>query len=174
MKNVGKRSSTLILLNLKTYSWTTISMPKFLFLDCLSSLTEIQTQVMTTMRGTPRYLAPEWLSSVITEKVDVYSFGIVFLEILCGRKNFDISEAEESRHLLHVFQRCWEKEMLIHIVKIYKKMVQRSWRWWKSLHGVYRPILREDLQYHQLLSVKKEEWMLKRTWTTTTPKSYFT
>ncbi|KAJ0492795.1 putative protein kinase RLK-Pelle-SD-2b family [Helianthus annuus] len=52
-----------------------------------------QSQVMTTMRGTPGYLAPEWwLSSVITEKVDVYSFGIVLLEILCGRKNFDRSQ----------------------------------------------------------------------------------
>ncbi|MFS8000982.1 putative protein kinase RLK-Pelle-SD-2b family [Helianthus anomalus] len=70
-----------------------------------------QSQVMTTMRGTPGYLAPEWLSSVITEKVDVYSFGIVLLEILCGRKNFDRSQPEEeSWHLLHVFQKCWEQE----------------------------------------------------------------
>ncbi|KAJ0674659.1 putative protein kinase RLK-Pelle-SD-2b family [Helianthus annuus] len=58
-----------------------------------------QTQVMTTMRGTPGYLAPEWLSSVITEKVDVYSFGIVLLEMLCGRKKFDESQPEESWHL---------------------------------------------------------------------------
>ncbi|XP_039154996.1 G-type lectin S-receptor-like serine/threonine-protein kinase SD2-5 [Eucalyptus grandis] len=50
-----------------------------------------QSQVMTTMRGTPGYLAPEWLSSIITEKVDVYSFGIVMLEVLCGRKNVDRS-----------------------------------------------------------------------------------
>ncbi|KAG5597331.1 hypothetical protein H5410_038563 [Solanum commersonii] len=37
-------------------------------------------KVVTRMRGTPRYLAPEWLRSVITEKVDVYAFGIVLLE----------------------------------------------------------------------------------------------
>ncbi|MFS7929330.1 putative protein kinase RLK-Pelle-SD-2b family [Helianthus anomalus] len=55
---------------------------------------------MTTMRGTPGYMAPEWLSSVITEKVDVYSFGIVLLEILCGRRNIDRSRPEESWHLL--------------------------------------------------------------------------
>ncbi|GKV52691.1 hypothetical protein SLEP1_g59262, partial [Rubroshorea leprosula] len=36
-----------------------------------------QSQIVTTMRGTPGYMAPEWLNSVITEKVDVYSFGIV-------------------------------------------------------------------------------------------------
>ncbi|XP_027061915.1 G-type lectin S-receptor-like serine/threonine-protein kinase SD2-5 [Coffea arabica] len=41
-----------------------------------------QSQVVTTMRGTPGYLAPEWLSAVITEKVDVYSFGAVVVSFL--------------------------------------------------------------------------------------------
>ncbi|THG12924.1 hypothetical protein TEA_014547 [Camellia sinensis var. sinensis] len=41
-----------------------------------------QSQVVTMMRGTPGYLAPEWLSSIITKKVDVYSFGVVVLEML--------------------------------------------------------------------------------------------
>ncbi|KAL3715140.1 hypothetical protein ACJRO7_006952 [Eucalyptus globulus] len=50
-----------------------------------------QSQAMTTMRGTPGYLALEWLSATITEKVDVYSFGVVVLEIICGRKVFDSS-----------------------------------------------------------------------------------
>ncbi|XP_010657072.1 G-type lectin S-receptor-like serine/threonine-protein kinase SD2-5 [Vitis vinifera] len=64
-----------------------------------------QSQVVTTMRGTPGYLAPEWLSSVITEKVDVYSFGVVLLEILCGRRNVDRSQPEEDLHLLGIFRR---------------------------------------------------------------------
>ena len=38
-----------------------------------------QSQVVTIMRGTSGYLAPEWLSAVITEKVDVYSFGVMVL-----------------------------------------------------------------------------------------------
>ncbi|PWA90197.1 Apple-like protein [Artemisia annua] len=80
-----------------------------------------QKQVMTTMRGTPGYLAPEWLSSVITEKVDVYSFGIVLLEILCGRKNFDISQPEEKRHLLGMFQKCWEQGTLLDMVDGYSE-----------------------------------------------------
>ena len=45
-------------------------------------------RVLTTMRGTVGYLAPEWLSGVaITTKVDVYSYGMVLLEIISGRRN---------------------------------------------------------------------------------------
>ncbi|KAJ9554554.1 hypothetical protein OSB04_018599 [Centaurea solstitialis] len=91
----------------------------------LSKLVDInETQVMTIMRGTPGYLAPEWLSSVITEKVDVYSFGIVLLEILCGRKIFDISQPEENRHLLSVFQKHWEQEKLLDIIDKYSEDMQ--------------------------------------------------
>uniref|UniRef100_A0ACD5ZE74 Uncharacterized protein n=1 Tax=Avena sativa TaxID=4498 RepID=A0ACD5ZE74_AVESA len=45
-------------------------------------------RVLTTMRGTVGYLAPEWLTGVaITPKVDVYSYGMVLLEIISGRRN---------------------------------------------------------------------------------------
>lgn len=44
--------------------------------------------LFTTMRGTRGYLAPEWLtSSAISDKTDVYSFGMVLLELVSGRKN---------------------------------------------------------------------------------------
>ncbi|KAF5935667.1 hypothetical protein HYC85_026796 [Camellia sinensis] len=75
-----------------------------------------QSQVVTTLRGTPGYLAPEWLNSIITEKVDVYSFGVVVLEMLCGRKNLDWSQPEEDMHLLSLFKRKAEEERLNDIV----------------------------------------------------------
>ena len=78
-----------------------------------------QSQVVTTMRGTPGYLAPEWLSAVITEKVDVYSFGVVVLEILCGRKNIDRSRPEEDMHLLSIFKRKAQEEQLLDMVDKY-------------------------------------------------------
>ncbi|KAK7282745.1 hypothetical protein RIF29_11767 [Crotalaria pallida] len=47
-----------------------------------------QSGLFTTMRGTRGYLAPEWLTNAaISEKTDVYSFGMVLLELVSGRKN---------------------------------------------------------------------------------------
>ncbi|XP_065850891.1 G-type lectin S-receptor-like serine/threonine-protein kinase SD2-5 [Euphorbia lathyris] len=75
-----------------------------------------ESKVVTAMRGTPGYLAPEWLSSIITEKVDVYSFGVVVLEMLCGRRNVDHSEPEERMHLLSMFERKAEEDRVIDLV----------------------------------------------------------
>ncbi|CAD6218979.1 unnamed protein product [Miscanthus lutarioriparius] len=47
-----------------------------------------QSALFTTMRGTRGYLAPEWLSNAaISDRADVYSFGMVLLELIHGRKN---------------------------------------------------------------------------------------
>jgi hypothetical protein len=51
--------------------------------------------VLTTMRGTMGYLAPEWFSGLpITSKIDVYSFGIMLFELISGRRNTTSSESE--------------------------------------------------------------------------------
>ncbi|XP_047320298.1 G-type lectin S-receptor-like serine/threonine-protein kinase SD2-5 [Impatiens glandulifera] len=76
-----------------------------------------QSKVVTNMKGTPGYMAPEWLSSIITEKVDVYSFGVMVLELLCGRKNVDLLQAdEEDMYLLSVFKRKAEIGRLLDLV----------------------------------------------------------
>ena len=47
-----------------------------------------QSKTFTKMRGTRGYIAPEWLTnSAISDKTDVYSYGMVLLEIVGGRKN---------------------------------------------------------------------------------------
>ncbi|CAI9777590.1 unnamed protein product [Fraxinus pennsylvanica] len=51
-----------------------------------------QTNTYTGIRGTRGYVAPEWHRKLpVTVKADVYSFGIVLLEIICGRKSVDSS-----------------------------------------------------------------------------------
>ncbi|XP_006650869.2 G-type lectin S-receptor-like serine/threonine-protein kinase At1g34300 [Oryza brachyantha] len=50
-------------------------------------------RTLTSVRGTRGYLAPEWLANLpITAKSDVYSYGMVLLELVSGHRNFDVSE----------------------------------------------------------------------------------
>ena len=51
-----------------------------------------QTRTMTRVRGTRGYLAPEWNKNTpISVKADVYSYGIVLLEIICCRRNLEVN-----------------------------------------------------------------------------------
>ncbi|KAK8941925.1 G-type lectin S-receptor-like serine/threonine-protein kinase [Platanthera guangdongensis] len=53
-----------------------------------------QSGFFTTMRGTRGYLAPEWLTnSAISDRTDVYSYGMVLLEIIRGRKNRSVGSS---------------------------------------------------------------------------------
>ncbi|XP_042505693.1 G-type lectin S-receptor-like serine/threonine-protein kinase At2g19130 [Macadamia integrifolia] len=48
-------------------------------------------RVLTIMRGTIGYLAPEWISgAAITAKADVYSYGMMLFELISGRRNSDL------------------------------------------------------------------------------------
>ncbi|KAF8043186.1 hypothetical protein BT93_A1507 [Corymbia citriodora subsp. variegata] len=50
-------------------------------------------RVLTTIRGTRGYLAPEWISGVaITAKADVYSYGMMLFEFVSGRRNSELLE----------------------------------------------------------------------------------
>ncbi|KAK8467546.1 hypothetical protein PHAVU_007G077300 [Phaseolus vulgaris] len=53
--------------------------------------------VVTMVRGTRGYLAPEWVGNrPITVKADVYSYGMLLLEIIGGRRNLDMSFGPED------------------------------------------------------------------------------
>ncbi|PIN24333.1 Serine/threonine protein kinase [Handroanthus impetiginosus] len=52
-----------------------------------------ESRVVTNIRGTRGYLAPEWLlENGVSEKCDVYSYGMVLLEIIGGRRNIRVLE----------------------------------------------------------------------------------
>ncbi|KAJ0252496.1 Bulb-type lectin domain-containing protein [Hirschfeldia incana] len=67
-------------------------------------LSQEESSLFTTMRGTRGYLAPEWITNTaISEKADVYSYGMVLLELVSGRKNCSFrsrsnSAAAEENH----------------------------------------------------------------------------
>lgn len=60
-----------------------------------------QTRTFTGVRGTRGYMAPEWNKNMpISVKTDVYSYGIVLLEILCCRRNMEINVSQPEEILL--------------------------------------------------------------------------
>ncbi|KAI5055491.1 hypothetical protein GOP47_0029012 [Adiantum capillus-veneris] len=59
-----------------------------------------ETHVMTTMRATPGYLALEWLKEgTINVKCDVFSFGMILMELVSSRKNLNICKTEAPFYL---------------------------------------------------------------------------
>lgn len=62
---------------------------------------EENTHISTRIAGTYGYMAPEYaMHGYLTDKADVYSFGIVALEILHGSNNTILRQKEEAFHLL--------------------------------------------------------------------------
>ena len=56
-----------------------------------------ESQVVSTIRGTRGYLAPEWLlEQGVSDKTDIYSYGMVLFEIIGGRKNVCLVEDEKD------------------------------------------------------------------------------
>ncbi|MCO5569606.1 hypothetical protein L7F22_023322 [Adiantum nelumboides] len=58
-----------------------------------------ESQVVTLARGTPGYMAPEFWrggESRLSTKFDVYSYGMVLLELISGRRNFAYDAAMGS------------------------------------------------------------------------------
>ncbi|BAH92518.1 Os04g0202350 [Oryza sativa Japonica Group] len=77
-----------------------------------------QTQTNTGIRGTRGYVAPEWFKNIgITSKVDVYSFGVILLELVCCRKNVELEVADEEQTILTYWAndcyRCGRIDLLV-------------------------------------------------------------
>ncbi|KAL1542098.1 G-type lectin S-receptor-like serine/threonine-protein kinase LECRK3 [Salvia divinorum] len=71
-------------------------------------LKQDQTNTYTGIRGTKGYVAPEWYQKqAITVKADVYSFGVMLLEIICCRKCVDYSRSEDEAILEEWVYDCY-------------------------------------------------------------------
>nr|XP_043635132.1 cold-responsive protein kinase 1-like [Erigeron canadensis] len=73
--------------------------------------TEDQTHISTKLAGTLGYMAPEYaINGHLTEKVDTYSFGVVALEVISGRKCTDVNfSGPDTDHLLEHAWQLYEK-----------------------------------------------------------------
>jgi serine/threonine protein kinase len=106
-----------------------------------------QSYGMTTMRGTRGYMAPEWLKDVpITEKSDVFSFGIVLLELVSGRRNFDLSLGEGEKRFLPAWAfSLLEKNGRNTLLEIVDKSLQLS----QTSNSMHEEQEEEELQLQQ-------------------------
>lgn len=74
-----------------------------------------QTHTLTNIRGTKGYVATEWFrNSPITSKVDVYSYGVVLLEIVCCKKAVDL---EDNVILIDWAYDCFRQRRLKDLIK---------------------------------------------------------
>jgi tRNA A-37 threonylcarbamoyl transferase component Bud32 len=76
-----------------------------------------QTRTLTGIRGTKGYVAPEWFRNIaVTIKVDVYSFGVMLLEIICCRRCVEI-EMERAAILIEWAYECYSKGKVERLVE---------------------------------------------------------
>ncbi|KAI3896657.1 hypothetical protein MKW92_021746 [Papaver armeniacum] len=77
-----------------------------------------QTQASTNrIVGTYGYMAPEYIMhGEFSVKSDVFSFGVLVLEILCGQRNSSFHKSDIARDLLSYAWRHWNNESAIEIL----------------------------------------------------------
>ncbi|XP_015954061.1 cold-responsive protein kinase 1 [Arachis duranensis] len=77
------------------------------------------THVSTRVAGTIGYLAPEYaIRGQLTRKADIYSFGVLIVEIISGRSNTNTLLPKGNQYILETTWELYERRELIELVDI--------------------------------------------------------
>jgi len=75
-----------------------------------------RTHISTNVMGTQGYAAPEYIATGrLTAKADVYSYGVLLLELITGRRAMDRSKVGIEQNLVE-----WAKPLLGNKRKIFR------------------------------------------------------
>ncbi|XP_047329327.1 cold-responsive protein kinase 1 [Impatiens glandulifera] len=75
------------------------------------------THVSTRVAGTLGYLAPEYaIRGQLTRRADTYSFGVLIVEIVCGRNNTNTRLPFGEQYLLEMAWNLYERNELVTVV----------------------------------------------------------
>ncbi|KAK4591672.1 hypothetical protein RGQ29_016203 [Quercus rubra] len=91
-----------------------------------------QTRTLTGIRGTKGYVAPEWFRNTpVSIKVDVYSFGVMLLEIICCRRCV-VVEMERAAILIDWAYECYSRGKVERLVESDEEAIS-DMKWVKKL-----------------------------------------
>ncbi|KAL3525048.1 hypothetical protein ACH5RR_013420 [Cinchona calisaya] len=91
--------------------------PKICDFGLARLMPEDRSHLSTKFAGTLGYTAPEYaLHGHLSEKVDTYSFGIVVLEIISGRRSNDMAVEPVSEYLLEKAWKLYEADTHLKLV----------------------------------------------------------
>ncbi|CAJ2649867.1 unnamed protein product [Trifolium pratense] len=78
---------------------------------------EDQAYLSTQFAGTLGYTAPEYaIRGELSEKADIYSFGVLVLEVISCRKNTDLTLPSDMQYLPEYAWKLYEKSMVMDLI----------------------------------------------------------